>query len=56
MTISPGFPGEACDHSPPRTAHTFQGVTESDLGGTDVAAEEFCSGHDAGTAGAQAGI
>jgi hypothetical protein len=34
----------------------FQGVTESGLGGPDVAAEVFCGGHDAVTAGAQAGI
>jgi hypothetical protein len=34
----------------------FQGSTESGLGGLDVAAEVFCGGHDAVTAGAQAGI
>jgi hypothetical protein len=34
----------------------FQGSTESGLGGPDVAAEEFGGGHDAVTAGAQAGI
>ena len=34
----------------------FQGSTESGLGGPDVAAEVFCGGHDAVTAGAQAGI
>ena len=34
----------------------FQGITESGLGGPDVAAEVFGGGHDAVTAGAQAGI
>ncbi len=34
----------------------FQGITESGLGGLDVAAEVFCGGHDAVTAGTQAGI
>jgi hypothetical protein len=34
----------------------FQGITESRLGGLDVAAEVFCCGHDAVTAGAQVGI
>ena len=34
----------------------FQGSTESGLGGPDVAAEVFGGGHDAVTAGAQAGI
>ena len=34
----------------------FQGITESGLGGLDVAAEVFGGGHDAVTAGAQAGI
>jgi hypothetical protein len=34
----------------------LQGITESCLGGPDVAAEVFCGGHDAVTAGAQASI
>jgi len=34
----------------------FQGITESGLGGLDVAAEVFGGGHDAVTAGPQAGI
>jgi hypothetical protein len=34
----------------------LQGVTESCLGGWDVAAEVFCGGHDAVTAGAQVSI
>jgi len=34
----------------------FQGISESGFGVLDVAAEVFCGGHDAVTAGTQAGI